>query len=305
MVRAAILSNFVVQAFDIAAAINDDRRQGNPDHTLIRTRASDLDHDLDPSRAYFQVRQLRLDLDVRRELLLISALDQAPEGDLRITPIPCFVAALGMACKFARGVDGVLARRLDLRLNFSLDRDVELACELADGLHSDLELAIDLARELPHELYELDKARGQGPSTDLARGRVLNIDRSVNRVLSLAFERSHALNRVCALGVAGRLGLGSAVGLAQALLDGALDDFTTADLTHALLAEADLTGVRWSLAGTTWPPEIHVKTLLARSREAEPGVYVVTRRGMMWRPVLLARVRQPLRRRGSSCAMLR
>jgi hypothetical protein len=57
-------------------------------------------------------------------------------------------------------------------------------------------------------------------------------------------------------GVAGRLGISPTDGLADALLDGALDDFTSADLTHASLA---------------------------RSEEVEPdgGVLVVTRRGMV------------------------
>ena len=74
-------------------------------------------------------------------------------------------------------------------------------------------------------------------------------------------------------------------GLAEALLDGALDDFTSADLTHTSLADADLTGVRWSLSGTIWPPGTDVKALLARSEEVEPGgVLVITRRGMAWPP---------------------
>jgi len=39
-------------------------------------------------------------------------------------------------------------------------------------------------------------------------------------------------------------------GLAAALLGGALDDFTRADLTHIDLSERDLTGMRWSDWGT-------------------------------------------------------
>ena len=86
-------------------------------------------------------------------------------------------------------------------------------------------------------------------------------------------------------GVAGRLGISPTEGLAEALLDGALDDFTSADLTHTSLADADLTGVRWSLPGTIWPPGTDVKALLARSEEVEPGgVLVITRRGMAWPP---------------------
>jgi hypothetical protein len=54
----------------------------------------------------------------------------------------------------------------------------------------------------------------------------------------------------------------SASGRAEAPLDGAMDDFTSADLTYASLAAADLTGVRWSLSGTIWPIETDVKALL-------------------------------------------
>jgi hypothetical protein len=80
--------------------------------------------------------------------------------------------------------------------------------------------------------------------------------------------------------VAGRLGISPAEGLADALLDGAMDDFTSADLTYASLADSDLAGVRWSLSGTIWPPETDVKAILARSEEAGPGsgILVVTRR---------------------------
>ena len=91
-----------------------------------------------------------------------------------------------------------------------------------------------------------------------------------------AIEIAAAINR-------GRLGISPTDGLAVALLDGALDDFTSADLTHTNLADADLTCVRWSRSGTIWPPWTDVKALLARSEEVEPGggVLVVTRRGMV------------------------
>jgi hypothetical protein len=61
-----------------------------------------------------------------------------------------------------------------------------------------------------------------------------------------------------------------------------MDDFTSADLTHARVAGADLTGVRWSLSGTIWPPETDVKALLVRSGQVSPGsgVLVVKRRGI-------------------------
>jgi hypothetical protein len=70
-----------------------------------------------------------------------------------------------------------------------------------------------------------------------ARAQVLNIDRSISRALDLAFLRSRALDRTCAQGVPGRLGIEPAEGLAAALLDGAMDDLTNADLRYASLAD--------------------------------------------------------------------
>ena len=85
--------------------------------------------------------------------------------------------------------------------------------------------------------------------------------------------------------MAGRLGISPTERLAEALLDGGMDDFTNADLTHASLAGADLTGVRWSLSGTIWPRETDVKALLARSEKVQTGagVLVVKRRAWLGR----------------------
>jgi hypothetical protein len=93
-------------------------------------------------------------------------------------------------------------------------------------------------------------------------------------------------HRVCAQNLAGRLNIAQTEGLAEAVLEDAVDDFTNSDLTYATLADADLTGVRWSLPGTIWPPGTDVKALLADSEEVQPGsgVLVFTRRGMMWQP---------------------
>ena len=68
-------------------------------------------------------------------------------------------------------------------------------------------------------------------------------------------------------------------GLAAAMLEGALDDFTGADLTQADLAGRDLVGVRWSEHGTRWPPGTDTGRLRARSREVDrqAGIYVIER----------------------------
>jgi hypothetical protein len=275
-VPAAILSDLVVRAMEIAAAINRGRH-GNLDRPLIRALAGDLGRDLDRAREYAQARHLRAGVPVTRGSTLVLALDQAREPHLALELIRDFNAALRLARGLARAIDGTLARHLDRRLGFSRDHDLELACELADGLDSDLDRAIDLAldlNELGRTLRRIDRAREQ----------VLSADRSLSRTLDLAVERSRALDRVCAQRAASRLGISPAEGLARALLDGAMDDFTSADLTYASLADADLTGVRWSLSGTMWPPGTDVKALLARSEQVGPdgGVLVVTRRGVMW-----------------------
>jgi hypothetical protein len=258
VVSAAILSDLVVRAMEIAAAINRGRR-GNLDRTFICTLARDLGRDLGRVRECAQVRRLKLDVTVTRNSVLGLTFDLACERDLGLTLIRYFDAALRLARGLSEAIDGTLARHLDLRLSFSRDHDLELAVELAASLDSDLDRALALSREL-------GKTR--------------------ERALDLALERSRALDRVCAQGVAERLGISSTEGLAEALLDGAIDDFTTADLTYASLVDADLTGVRWSPSGTIWPPETDVKALLARSEEIGTGggVLVVKRRGMAWPP---------------------
>jgi hypothetical protein len=279
VVLAAILSNFVVRTIEIAAAINRGRG-GNLDRALIRTLARDLGRDVGRVREYARASHLKLDVTLTRDGVLALTLDQADERYL--TLIRYFVTALRLAHRLAHAIDGTLARHLDLRLGFSRDEDLEPARELAAGLESDLERT--------HAWMEgLGATLRPNLNVDRAREQVLNIDRSVSRTLALALVRSRALDRVCAQGVAGRLGISPSEGLAQALLDSALDDFTSADLTYASLAGADLTGVHWSLSGTIWPPEIDLKALLTRSEQVEPGgVLVVTRRGRAWQPKQLA-----------------
>lgn len=155
-------------------------------------------------------------------------------------------------------------------------RAVELAAAIDRGRQGnpDRPLTRALARDLSRGL---DPASGlTAPGTTRER---------ISRALDLACKRSRALDRVCVQGAADRLGILPAEGLAEALLDGAMDDFTNADLTSANLADTDVTGVRWSLSGTTWPSGANVKKLLARSEQAGPGgVLVITRRGIAWPP---------------------
>jgi hypothetical protein len=275
-VVAAILSDFVVRAMEIAAAIDRGRR-GNLDRAFIRTLAGDLGRDLGRVREYAQVRHLKLYVTVTRGDVIALTLDRARISDLALILLHRFHWALHLAGEFGQAVDETLARPLDLRLGLSRDEDLEIACQLAAGLESDLNRVIVLIDSLCQTRERI--LNGRRPLE-----QVPNVDRSIGRALDRAFERCRALDRVCAQGVAGRLGISPAGGLAEALLDGAMDDFTSADLTHASLADPDLTGVRWSLSGTIWPPETDVKALLARSEQTgtSGGVLVVTRRGMAW-----------------------
>lgn len=276
VVRAAIVSGFVVRAIDIAAALNRGFR-GNLDRPLIRALARDLGQDLYRARAYARVRHLKLGVTVSRDAALVFAPAQflarapvqvpgqsprryPPAGYLDAGPLAAyFDAALDLTRELAESVGGILGLGLGLRLGSSRDEDLQMASELAEALVS------GLVRVHPLNAYD-NRAR------DLA--------------LDLALKRARSLERVCALNLAGRLCISSAEGLAEAVLEGALDDFTDADLAHASLAGADLTGVRWSLSGTVWPPGTDVKALLARSDQVQTatGALVFTRRGMMWQP---------------------
>ena len=259
VVRAAIVSGFVVRAMDIAAAVNRGR-QGNLDLPLIRSLARDLEQDLDRASEYARVRHLKPDVAVSRGAVLVLAIDQAlGQAPARYPLIRCFDAAVELAHALGEAVYSVLGSPLSLRLDFSHGDDLEMARELAEVLGSDLSRII-----------------GSFPFNDHAH----------ERAFDLALKRSRALDRVCAQNLAGRLDIARAAGLAEAVLEGAMDDFTNSDLTHASLADIDLTGVRWSPSRTIWPPGTNVKALLARSEEVQPGsgVFVFTRRGMMWQP---------------------
>jgi hypothetical protein len=277
VVMAAILSNFVVRAMEIAAAINRGR-SGNLDDALIRALTRDLGRDLRRVREYARVRHLKLYVTVMRGPIIASTPGQGRRvRDLTLALLQRFHGALHWAGEFGQAVDETLARLLDLRLGLSRDEDLELACELAAGLEPDLNRVIVL-------IDSLLEARERILNGKRALAQIPDIDRSIDRALDRAFERCRALDRVCAQGVAGRLGISPMEGLTEALLDGAMDDFTSADLTYASLADPDLTGVRWSPSGTIWPPETDVKALLARSEKVGTGggVLVVRRRGMAW-----------------------
>ena len=266
VVQAVIFSDFVVRAMEIAVAINRGRH-GDLDRPLIRTLARDLGRDVDRFGRYARARNHEPEgLTGLRYSVLSLTLDQDRERYLAITLIRYLATAAGIARELVGGTSGIGGTH----------HDRELARGLVAGLSADLKRALDLTVRVDRE-------------ADQARWRVL--DRSLSRTLDLAIERARALDRLCGQGLAGRLGIALAEGLAQALLDGAMDDFTSADLTYASLSDPGLTdarladsyliGVRWSLSGTIWPPGTDITALLARSQELDPGsgVLVVKHRG--------------------------
>lgn len=211
------MSGFVVRAMEIAAALGRGFR-GNLDRPLIRALARDLGQDLDRARAWARARHQNLGVTISGDTALVFAADQflarapvqVPAGALA----RYFDAALDLARELAEGVGGIMGPSPGLRLGSSRDEDLQMASELAEALVSGLVRV--------HPLNEYD-------------------NRARDQALDLALKRARALDRVCALNLAGRLCISPAEGLAEAVLEGALDDFTDADLARARLADADLT----------------------------------------------------------------
>src|SRR5215470_17854010 len=96
VVPAAILSDFVVRAIEIAAAIDRGRRQ-NLDRPLIRTLARDLGCDLDRAREYALARHLKLGVTFTRDSVFLLTLDSARERDLDLALMRYFNAAVHLA----------------------------------------------------------------------------------------------------------------------------------------------------------------------------------------------------------------
>jgi hypothetical protein len=268
VVPAVILSDLAGRAVEIAAAVNHGR-YADLDHPRIRALADDLGRDLAHTRRYALARHLQLGTAVARGALPALVPGQGREPVPPRSLVRGFSAAVDLARELGEAIDGILASYLGRRLAISGDHDLEQARELAADATVCLGRACVLAA---------------GFLGRPAREQVLSTGRGVSRALGQALEHAQALDRVCAQGLAGRLGIATARGLAKALADGALDDFTSADLTLARLADADLTGIRWSLTGTAWPSGTDIRALRARSQAQPGGVLVFTRRGLMWQP---------------------
>jgi hypothetical protein len=230
--------------------------------------------DADPA-ARMALRRNPLILAVILSDLLVRALVIARSRDLDLASDLASALASAHARASDRDFDRVSASDLNraLELASDLDRVGELARVLAHAsAHasvvasaSDLDLASDLGldRILGLDLG-LDFFRASAFARDLAQGRDLDLAGDLDRARDLARHMAFVLGRA--------LGIQQVEGLAAALLEGALDDFTRADLSQADLTGLNLVGVRWSAAGTRWPPGTDVDALRARSRKVAPGV---------------------------------
>jgi hypothetical protein len=183
-----------------------------------------------------------------------------------------------------------LARDLGLDIDLALDHALDHALARANSLARDLALDHALAHALARALafaLALDRALARTRTRDdltldLARdlARDLTHDLARTRERTRGFVRQAIVrtgNAICTV-------LGRDVLLTEASVRPFLDDFTTADLRTAQLADIDLTGVRWSETETRWPEEVDIDALKSRSNEIEPGsgVYVI-RKGEMVR----------------------
>ncbi|GGU44407.1 hypothetical protein [Streptomyces violascens] len=183
---------------------------------------------------------------------------------------------------------GFLNPRLDDEARRSLAEVLDFAGDLAS--------VIDRASILTREVEYFSRARGsrghQRPGRNNSRQQVQGELRqalsqvrdhaaSLDRLMMSVFytiegftlECLAKLQRILAREVGRR-------GFPRLALDDLhlfLDDFTTADLRDAALADVDLTGVHWSVHQTRWPEAVDVECLKAISTEVAPGsgIYVV------------------------------
>ena len=216
------------------------------------------------------------------------------------------LAARDQARDLARDLDRALALTHDSALaltrdsalalarNLTLDRALTLTHDLTPPLDRNLDLDLALDRALDLDLARaLDRALARARALDRdrtpehafyrngARARTRALDRTRTRALDRALDRARELADVLAGALSDSLGIEHLAGLVDALLNGALDDFSQADLSGVDLAHIGLVGVHWSVSGTCWPPGLDVEALMQQSEETEPGsgIYVITRRG--------------------------
>lgn len=229
----------------------------------------------------------------------IAAADPAIRVALRRSPVILAVILSDLAVRalianeaFTVGVidhdfDHDLVRDLDVARNLDVTRAIGLDIALGSTSNRASNRArrrdLDRAhtRQLAHHLalvlaITLEHSRNDARSLDL--GLDLDLDSVILAGgLTPDLDRARDIAYQTAMAVGRALGVEQVEGLAAALLEGALDDFTRADLAHADLTGRDLTGVRWSDWGTRWPEGTDIDRLRTRSREVAhgTGIYVI------------------------------
>jgi hypothetical protein len=262
IVLAVITSDFLARTLEIA-----DEPLSRDDRSIARTLAQDL------------AKALASALDTDR-----AVVDHA--FDLPLGLALAFARSLsrdlveGYSHTFAPVRDRALALARDLSRTRSLVRDLNHA----RALYLDLDLDVTNARDHACRLArELDY-----PGLDIFRTPSI-FDGDSNLISRRAGDLARVRNLAhhLTLKMGGVLGLQHVDGLVEAVLDDVLDDFTHSSLANTDLTSVDLTGVRWSVSGTRWPPGTDIEVLRARSRETAPGtgIYVIERPGGMDKPV--------------------
>jgi len=177
-----------------------------------------------------------------------------------------------------RDLDRLQARVLVLALEIGQGRPTALA----EALNIAHELATDIVSgEAPDAIGKLPAAMAHSISSSLRLAREFARDHtfrpSLNREIALMVDRSAELTSILSEAMSHELRIEPTEGIADALLNHALDDFTNADVTEVGMTDSDLPGIHWS-EQTGWPAEIDMSDLRRRSTEDPPGsgTYVVS-----------------------------
>ncbi len=138
----------------------------------------------------------------------------------------------------------------------------DLARPHARALARALDVAHGLALRLAHDL---DNDRNVVART-VAINLSLDLDRALGLILNLVDIWTKGVKKT----LSEMLGRDLSA-LDMNLVDRFLHDFTTSNLRNADLRGISLDGVRWSMTGTQWPPDVDVEALKSRSVETPAG----------------------------------
>ncbi|WP_183091595.1 hypothetical protein [Streptomyces radicis] len=159
----------------------------------------------------------------------------------------------------------------------------DIPAGLPDGLEPAAWLVLGIGRGLGryrgfHEDAQVERALGRARSFGALGEEVVNAIAGYAPVAMAEVSQRVETLYVADLREAVTATTGAPLpGLRSGELLALFDDFTDADLSGADLRRVNLARVRWSEAGTRWPPAFDVSALRARSAETAPGsgVWVV------------------------------